>query len=169
VILIRPEVGDFDSTGDSGQVGGAIEEYQKTLALNPNFAPAHLMLGMVYEQKGMIDRAVAEYLRAGQLFGDSPENVNALKQAFETGGERGYWEKALQQSLDAKQRHQGSSVEIAGIYARLGQPEQALAWLEKACEERDNNVLDLKVRPLFRSLWQEPRFKAVLKKVGLEK
>jgi TolB-like protein len=78
--------------------------------------------------------------------------------------------------LDARDGHQLWSEiydremqDIFGIQDHVGQPEQALGWLEKACEERDNNVLDLKVRPLFRSLWQEPRFKAVLKKVGLEK
>ncbi|MFN2397460.1 MAG: hypothetical protein ABR543_02265 [Gemmatimonadaceae bacterium] len=49
----------------------------------------------------------------------------------------------------------------------MGEREQALDWLERAVET-GAFILYLGIDPTFRSLHPEPRFRALLKKVGLE-
>jgi hypothetical protein len=47
--------------------------------------------------------------------------------------------------------------------------EKALDWLEKCYEERDLFCCWLKVDPIYNGLRADPRFQALLKKVGLDK
>jgi len=55
---------------------------------------------------------------------------------------------------------------FALLYAGLGDKEAALRWLERGAES-GASLLYLGIDPAFRSLRGEPRFKAVLKKIGL--
>jgi hypothetical protein len=62
---------------------------------------------------------------------------------------------------------------VARVYAALGDKEKALDWLEKADEERSENLIvadwgGLRTDPAWDDLQNEPRFKELLKKVGLD-
>ena len=59
---------------------------------------------------------------------------------------------------------------LARLHFALGQNKEGLGWLEKAYEERDNWLRYLKVYPFesFTSASSEPRFKAILRKMGFE-
>ena len=126
-------------------------------------------LGAAYLEKGEYDLAITfaeKYLRFGRW---SPRGVAGY--IYAVAGER---EKALK-LLDSLQVHwqQGakSSIakQLADIYTGLGQKEKALTWLERAYELRNYLYLhDVKVHPMFDSLRDEPRFKALLKKMKLE-
>jgi len=61
-----------------------------------------------------------------------------------------------------------ASSDFAIVNAGLGNRDQAIAWLERACEERDAHLPHLNVDPRLRSLRQESRFKALLERVGLK-
>jgi hypothetical protein len=58
------------------------------------------------------------------------------------------------------------ALNFAQIYAGFGDNEQALAWLEKACDERAVWMTFLKVDLKFDPLRSDPRFQELLKKVG---
>ena len=60
-----------------------------------------------------------------------------------------------------------SPYDLAIIYAGLGQKNDALAWLQKAYEERSGGLLLLKVDAIFDSLKSEPRFQNLLARIGL--
>jgi hypothetical protein len=70
-----------------------------------------------------------------------------------------------------KRSNQGEtpSLNFAQIYAGLGDTEQALAWLDKACNERAVWIPFMKVDTKFDSLRSDPRFQELLKKVGFSK
>jgi serine/threonine-protein kinase len=55
----------------------------------------------------------------------------------------------------------------ASIYAELGQKEEALAWLEKAYQQRTLGVLFLGLNPRFDSLRGDPQFEELVKRVSL--
>ena len=61
-----------------------------------------------------------------------------------------------------------SPYSIARIHTGLGNTEQALEWLEKACEQRHGILAYLKVEPVFDPLRAEPRFRDLLGKMGLD-
>ena len=52
-------------------------------------------------------------------------------------------------------------------YVGLGDKEQAFAWLEKAEQERSLGLFFLKTDPLMDPLRSDPRFRTLLKRIGL--
>ncbi|NLP10778.1 tetratricopeptide repeat protein [bacterium] len=147
----------------------AIEQLQKTLELDPNFARVHLVLWGVYEAKGMYSEAVATWQKYLSLTGVSPEEVAAVGNAYATGGMRGVYRWWLERSKEKSKQGYVRPIYFAWDYAALGEKDQAFAWLEKAYQERSSGLLFLKVDPSFDNLRSDPRFTALLKKVGLEK
>jgi hypothetical protein len=59
-------------------------------------------------------------------------------------------------------------VNIGLLYNGLGDQNEALSWLEKACEERDVRLTLLKVDPRWDSFRANPRFAKILKRIGLQ-
>jgi hypothetical protein len=59
-----------------------------------------------------------------------------------------------------------SAVWIAILYARRGDKDKALHWLEQAYRDRDDTLPSMKVEPAFDTLRSNPRFQAVLRRVG---
>ena len=67
----------------------------------------------------------------------------------------------------AKRQYVNSSA-FAAIYLGLGEKEKALDWLDKAYGNQESACWLLKVDPIYDSVRKEPRFQAILKKIGLE-
>ncbi len=59
------------------------------------------------------------------------------------------------------------SYDVATVYTGLGEKEQALEWLGKACEERFGWLVFLNVEPIFDNLRPDRRFEELLRRVGL--
>jgi len=148
------------------QYDQAIEEESKTLEIDPNFAIAHGRLAAAYEQRGMNNEAVEEYLKAETLLGETQEEIVALRQAYTVSGTRGFWRKQLDLAMERSKRQYVSASAIALYYARLGEREHAIQWLEKAYEERDA-LLWLKGDPRWDGLRSDPRFADLIRRVGL--
>lgn len=62
---------------------------------------AHWDLAQAYEQKGMYNEAVAEYLEAAALSGESPETIMAYREGYARAGMRGFWQKKLEVTQDS--------------------------------------------------------------------
>src|ERR1043165_8540362 len=56
---------------------------------------------------------------------------------------------------------------IAMIYEGLGQKDKAVAWFDKAFEGRSEELLFLKIEPVFDSLRDDPRYQALVRRIGL--
>ena len=147
----------------------AIDHYRKLVEMEPNLAIAHFRLGQSYEQKGMNEEAIAEFLKAADLFKESSDVIIEYKKAYAVSGMRGYWQIKLDLAKEQSKQSYIPSYEIARLYAHLSKEDQAFEWIEKAYEERSYELVYLKVDPSFDSLRSDPRFAALLKKIGLEK
>jgi DNA-binding winged helix-turn-helix (wHTH) protein/TolB-like protein/lipopolysaccharide biosynthesis regulator YciM len=153
-----------------GRYDEAIKQYRKVLKLDPRFVTTHLRLIEVYMQTGRYDEALAEHEIIVQLGGtENPQYVKQLKEALRQSGSQGYWRKRLDQ---AKERMMEKAefvpaISLAGFAARLGDNEQAFRWLEKAYEEQDGELVELKVDPRFESLRADPRYTDLLRRIHL--
>jgi tetratricopeptide (TPR) repeat protein len=146
----------------------AINALLKTVELDVNFAPAYLYLAWAYGQKRMYEQAVEASLQYLSLDGQSSETLESLQEAFKTSGWQGY----LRARIDVLTRQGTRSrydrpVTIAGTYLLLGEKDQALAWLEKAYEQRDSTLGFIKTHPVFEELHSDVRFIQLLRKMGL--
>jgi adenylate cyclase len=146
----------------------AIAQARKTLVLDPNYAWAHLTLGWSLHWKGDAAGALAA-LQMAQSLDPDPWNIGSFGYALAVSGER---EKARQILRDfetlAKQRYVAPGASMV-VYLGLGEKDKALDWLEKCYADRDPRLWFLKVDPVYDNLRDEPRFQAVLKKVGLDR
>ena len=143
----------------------SIRQSLKTIELDPNFALAHNQLGQAYLQKHMYAEAVVELKKAVQLSGDSPTCIANLARAYVASGKRSEAVKLLDDLKKRSSTDYSNSSEIAMIYASLGNKDQAMSWLEKGFEERFNPGVLL--RPGFDPLRSDPRFKNLLRRIGL--
>jgi serine/threonine protein kinase/tetratricopeptide (TPR) repeat protein len=144
----------------------ATEQLQKTLAMDANFAPARRTLEIVYSQRGMTREALGEWQKALTLSGN-PELAASLESDFAATGYQGLlrdWMEGMKQV--AKDRYV-SPYSIAQSHARLGEMGPALEWLTKAYDARDSRMVALKVDPCFDALRTDPKFQAIIKRVGL--
>jgi hypothetical protein len=58
---------------------------------------------------------------------------------------------------------------IANIYAAFGEIDKAFEWTDKAYQEHDTMIAFFKTWPEYENLRLDPRGKALMKKIGLEK
>jgi tetratricopeptide (TPR) repeat protein len=138
-----------------------------TLDLDPNFPTARYFLGRAYEAKGMDDQAVEEYSKSVLMGRGSPEEVQKMKDAYAKSGWKAYVQMNLDRLVDQSQRTPVPPFVIATMYARLGRKEEAIAWLEKAYEERDFRMTLISVSFEFDSMRSDPRFKELVRRLGL--
>jgi serine/threonine-protein kinase len=153
------------------QYDRAIDQLRKTLEMEPNFALAHEWLGDAYEQKGMHREAIAEWVKALALNGEG-ELASTLERSYAASGFEMAVRALAQKRLARLNEKTGRgeyvpAIEYVTAYTRLGDKEQAFAWLTKAVEERNRFALKIKADPIFDSLRSDPRFADLLRRVGL--
>ncbi len=146
----------------------AIAVYRKALELNPDFQAGHGDLARALEHSGRVDEAIRGYQRAIALAGSSMADPSVgLANASAAAGRRDEALAVLEELKSRRDRQYVSPWGLASIYARLGETGSALEWLERAYDEHDSTLVWLKVHPRFDGLRAEPRFVALLTKMGL--
>jgi tetratricopeptide (TPR) repeat protein len=151
------------------QYDQAIEMARKTLELDPNYAAAHRLLSLAYQGKQHFDEAIAENERWGKLTRNKVETAVTLAQLYAVSGQteaaKRLIDDVLRNKLEAEQIHRG----LALVYAALGETDLAFKCLEASYEQHEESLLNLKVDPKLDPLRSDPRFLALMKKVGVEK
>ena len=150
----------------SGRNDEAIEQCKKILEMDPSSFPARRYLGLAYEAKGMYAEAIAEFQTGVKLSG-SPLMLALLGHAYAASGKKAEAQQVLVDLQQLQDQRYVSSYTVAAIYAGLGDKEQALKWLEKAVEERDIWLMNLKVDPVFAKLRSERKFTDILAQIRL--
>ena len=131
------------------------------------FAPAHYVLGEAFVQKHMYNQAITELQTANQLSeGSTAFNAN-LAYAYAVSGRSNEAIKILNDLKNQSQNGFSNAPEIALVYVGLNQKDQAMAWLEKAFEERFSPWVLM--RPAFDPLRSDARFQDLLHRIGLRK
>lgn len=150
----------------SGRNDEAIAQCTKILKLDPNSFPARRYLGLAYEAKGMYAQAIAEFQRGVKISG-SPLMLALLGHAYAASGKTAEARQVLADLHDLETRRYVSPYTVAAIHTGIGDKDQAFKWLERAYEERDVWLMNLKVDPVFAKLRSDKRFQDLLTRAGL--
>ena len=147
------------------QYDEAVAQYHKTLELEPN-AAVHPYLRVADQEKGNFDEAFKESQMefAGRF---SAEQVEGVKAAYAMSGYKGLLAEELKLEKERTKREYTSAVRLARICAVLDQKDEAFAWLNKAFEAHEDGLIWLKVDPRYDHLKSDPRFAALLQRVGI--
>ena len=133
--------------------------------MDPNFASAHFHLGKAYVKKGRYKEALVAF---GKAHAFSQVAAMALEgHTLAVLGQRDKAQEILSELKEQSKLRYVSPYDIAVIHTGLGEKDEALAWLQKACDERVFRVVLLGVEPLLDDLRSDPRFQALVKRIGL--
>jgi class 3 adenylate cyclase len=124
--------------------------------------------GNAYVQNGEWERGLAELRRAKDLDPHNPDVMSGLGHAYAVAGDRDAAQKVLEELRQQSQENYVSPYYSALIYTALGDTDRAFALIEGAYDDRGFYIISLKVEPMVDPLRSDPRFAALLKKVGLE-
>jgi len=150
----------------SRQPERAIQHYRRRLELNPNLRIAYWFLAEAYVARGDFASAIDTIENAPVGLKDH-HMVSASGYVYAKAGDRQYALEILSGLEKQSSQDSNAAFHIAQIYLGLGEHEQALCWLEKAYDERSVWLIWLGVDPKFDPLRDQPRFKALLARIGL--
>jgi TolB-like protein len=150
-----------------GRYEEAAVHHRKALELDPGFFMAHWGLSRAYLHLGRHQEALRELQHPGTDY------LGFFQPAL-----LGYAHAVARQEAEARRiladlhdrMEAGEYIaptEFAAIHIGLGEIEPALDWLERHEADRGARIL-LKVDPIFDPLRAEPRFTALLRRIGLE-
>jgi eukaryotic-like serine/threonine-protein kinase len=136
----------------------------KALELDQNNIPAYFYLSKAYTQLRSYDRAIDAGLKVWTRL--KPE----LRDRTVPDLER--WKRFVQMRLEGElvnisRKKYVSPYQVAENYTLLGEKEQALIWLGKAMNDRDDYLTFLSVEPIMDGLRDDPRFKNLVRRIGL--
>ena len=136
----------------------AIAQARKTLELDPDFAVARFWLESSLRHKGLLSEAVA--LRQSMV---DPDQAEVISRTFQRDGFQ-----ALLRNSGETFKKSGSRVAAARYYAQSGDKEEAIALLETCSQRRCSDLVSLNVEPDFDGLRTDPRFRELIRQIGLQ-
>jgi len=156
------------------QYDKSIEALQRTIELDPAFNFAHFFLGKVYLQKFMYDKALEEFYREKDLSSPiEPVTEIYIGITFVKMGQQDKAQEVLLKAIETSKQTKRWDMAVPLLYFALGEKDQCFGWLERT---RDRNYKEsfgqlfrFRYDPAFDDIRSDPRFTALLKKVGLEK
>ena len=153
---------------NSRQYDKAIEQGRKAYELDREFPLARHWLGMAYVATGRLDEAVSICRAASPDSPSWPLSVVALGHAYAKMGKRAEAEQQIAQLRDLAKSRYVRPYYVASIYAALGDKDKAFTELERSYQERDAYLGRINSDPFMDPLRDDPRFKDLLKRLGLE-
>src|SRR5262249_27416448 len=108
----------------------AIEQCRKVVVEKPDFPPAHIFLGRIYEQKEMYKEAVAEFKEARKL-ANSTSTLAEMGHAYAAWGKKAKAREVLDELETLAKKSYVSPARLALIHVGLGDKDKAFALLEK--------------------------------------
>lgn len=161
--LVLYMVGRYD---EAAEQGGKMQE----LGLAEDLG--YILSGAAYVQKGKLAEGIQELekgvaIEDGNKQGTNPRGVAHLGYAYAVAGRRKDAERMLAKLRKISKEDYVLPDLMAGMYAGLGQKDQAFVWLEKAYQVRSWDLLVLKYDLRFSSLRSDPRFVDLERRIGL--
>jgi adenylate cyclase len=143
----------------AGRLDEAESIIRQVLEVNPSFPAAHYELGRILLARNQLPQAANEFeseMSGWREFG--------LPLSYHAQGRSAEASAALQRLVN---NSAGSEYQVAETYAYFGDTDAAFLWLDRAVELRDPGIQWLRGDPLLRSLTQDPRYAALLRRLKL--
>jgi tetratricopeptide (TPR) repeat protein len=151
---------------DVRQWTAALNEFQLQVQARPSDATIHLFLSQIYWYKGMYKESEEELEKGNQLNG-KPGEAAAFHRAFVSGVETAVERRGADQIKARARKTYVSPMDVASTVAYTGNKDETLKYLEDAYRARVPGLIWIQTDPEYDFLHQDPRFQAIVKKMGL--
>jgi TolB-like protein/Tfp pilus assembly protein PilF len=151
------------------QYDQAIDQCNKGIELDPNFPWSYYPRGMVAEVQGRLDEAIKDYQKARLLSHNDPTTLGDIGRCCARTGRKDDALKTLRELPEYYKKGYSISYAMANVYYGLGDTEKTFEWLERSIRDQEGIITDISSNPLWDNLRLDPRFIALLKKIGLGK
>jgi tetratricopeptide (TPR) repeat protein len=149
--------------------------FRKAIELDPKYASAHHWYAMMLMVRGRFDESLQQIDEARALDPDFVLYQQKRQTILIAAGRLPAEEEAngseIRSKLAALTREKAtkyvSPLDLAALHARLGEADAALFEIERAFELRDASLVYLRSQPELASLRSEPRFQAILERMGI--
>jgi len=164
-IVIKSDTSDVLTC--AGRYEQAAQAAKRALELDPNFPLAHYSLAEAYAGRQLYPQAITEYQKMLATDNGNSWARTGIARAYAQTGQRADAERLLEDTLRSCRNLGDCALEIAFIYASLGEKDQAFAWLEKAYQYRDGGLILLNVSMPLKGLRSDTRFANLARRIGL--
>jgi TolB-like protein/DNA-binding winged helix-turn-helix (wHTH) protein/Flp pilus assembly protein TadD len=152
---------------DAAQYDHAIEEFRRAFELQPDHPRIHFHLGVTLMLMGHPAQAIPELERAVKPVGGNARMLAYLGYAYAAAGRTGDARRVLSELVSRTKKEYVSSFGIALIHDVLGEKELALAALELAYQDHAVEFAQMSQHPPFKTMPSDPRYQAVMRRIGL--
>ena len=150
------------------QNDAAIEQFEKTLALDPTYQQARSRLATAYLRARRYDEGIALTAAIAQTTGARVGSLESVELAKLLAGRPNNLERLLDTTITQAGARYLSPGAIAEYYFALGhRDDDGFRSLDEAYRERTNNMVYLAVSPTYDRVRHDRRFQAMVKAVGL--
>ncbi len=147
------------------QYDRAIEVFHTVLAMEPSFPRASMVM-FAHVEKGMFAEALDD-IEKWRRIDDKPYIWAQQAYVYGRSGQQEQARHELKKFEEWNRRGQPRPTpEILMAYVGVNRKDEALAWLQKASAEHSTVLITIKVEPGFDPLRSDPRFRALLRRVG---
>jgi serine/threonine-protein kinase len=154
---------------EARQFSDSIGPNQQALSIDPHYADAIINIGRAFEQMRMYPQAQHAYQSILAFAPHEPALLALLGHLYAVTGQQAAAREIVSQLQETSGSRYVPSLYVALIYIGLGDRDQAFAWLDKAYEERCDFLVYLPTDPMADPLRTDPRFPALLERLGLRK
>ena len=147
-----------------------ITQCRRTLQLDPNFHRAHWFLGLCHErQRGYGEASEALHKALSLCCGSAFRSriMASIGHCYARWGKQQQAREILRELEQLSKTRYVPRFDLANIHAGLGENDRALSCLEEAVQGRSSFLVFLKPWPVFENLHSDPRFAAILSRLGL--
>jgi TolB-like protein/Tfp pilus assembly protein PilF len=146
----------------------SIRELRSVLALNPDDPNALSTLGFALAANNQPGDAIPVLEKSISVSNGSPASTGVLIRAYSHAGRRSDAVRLLAKLHERRRTGYVPAGAFVNAYLGLGENDHAFHWLEQAYKEQSNILQFLKVHPYFDPLRADPRFRDLVRRVGLE-
>ena len=147
----------------AGRYPEAEAEARRAIEIDPDFAHSRSVLGRALLAQGRYDEAL-EVFRSRK--GRGPASYADVVVTLASAGRLEDARQELDRVLALSRQRYVPAYDIAIGHAALGDADSALDWLDKSVEER-GTTQSIAVDPALSGLRENPRFREIVKKVGV--
>jgi DNA-binding winged helix-turn-helix (wHTH) protein/TolB-like protein/Tfp pilus assembly protein PilF len=149
--------------------GDAIDVLNETLAFDERADNARTYRARAYLHSGQAELALSEFLKLRERGARAPGSFGDVGQALAMLGRIPEARAELERSLALEKQQYVPALDIASIYASLGERDHAFEWIERAFTDRSTNISMLQYDPTFDALHHDPRFSALVERINTKK